>query len=170
MDIAAIEKLPCEAISCEPIRRAAAAFSAAKSAANDARKTHVQLTQELPNAHQEDARADELARAEGKPKLKGRPATQAAEKAIEDAEHEQRVSVLAAQRAKRELAAALDEHGHAWAAEVAEATKAITGRLADQRRRAGRPVRPPERGSVSRPRGRRRRSGNGRRALQSPSN
>lgn len=125
MDIAAIEKLPYEAISCEPIRRAAAALSAAKAAAHEARKTHVQLTQELPNAHLEDARADELARAEGKPKLKGRPATQAAEKAIDDAEHEQRVSVLAAQRAKRELATAIDEHGNTWAAEVADATGAL---------------------------------------------
>ncbi len=97
----AIENLPpYEQISSEPIREAAATLSAARGAADEAKKTHVQLEQELPNAQQEDAAADERLRAEGKPKLKGRPATQAAEKGIADAAHEQRVCELAVERAR----------------------------------------------------------------------
>jgi hypothetical protein len=120
-----VEKLGYEAISCEPIRQAAAAFSAAKVAAEEARKTHVQLGQELPNAQQEDAREDERLRAEGKPKLKGRPATLAAEKGIADAEHELRVCRLAAERVQGELEAAIDEHGQTWADEVARDAEAL---------------------------------------------
>ena len=113
-----VQKLGYEAISHEAIRDAVAALDAARATADEAKKTHVQLEQELPNAQQQDAAADERLRAEGKPKLKGRPATQAAEKGIADAEHERRVCELAVDRARSELAAALDEHGAAWTAEV----------------------------------------------------
>lgn len=123
----AIENLPSyEQISSEPIRSAVAALSAAKGAADEAKKTHIQLEQELPNAHQQDAAADERLRAEGKPKLKGRPATQAAEKGIAEAAHEQLVCELAVGRARDELVASLAEHGEAWAAEVAESVEALS--------------------------------------------
>ena len=72
-----VQKLGYEAISHEAIRDAVAALDAARATADEAKKTHVQLEQELPNAQQQDAAADERLRAEGKPKLKGRPATQA---------------------------------------------------------------------------------------------
>lgn len=124
----AIENLPAyEQIANEPVRDAAAAFSAARAAADEAKKTCVQLEQELPNAQQEDARADELLRSEGKAPLKGRPATQAAEKGIAAAAHEQRVAELALDRARNELVAALDQQGDAWCGEVAESVKAMTG-------------------------------------------
>lgn len=124
----AIENLPaCEQITNELVRDAAAAFSAARAAADEAKKTCVQLEQELPNAQQEDARADELLRSEGKAPLKGRPATQAAEKGIAAAAHEQRVAELALDRARNELVAALDQHGDVWRGEVAEQVVAMTG-------------------------------------------
>ncbi len=53
-------------------------------------------------------------RSEGK-KLKGRPATQRHEKAIEDAAHEQRVATISEQDAFDALQAAVDEHGDEWA-------------------------------------------------------
>jgi hypothetical protein len=120
-----VQKLPYEAISNEPIRDAAAAYSAARAAADEAKKTHVQLEQELPNAHQEDAAADERLRAEGKPKLKGRPATQAAERGVADAAHEHRVAELALTRARGALEAALAEHGQAWADELTTSVEAM---------------------------------------------
>jgi hypothetical protein len=122
-----VQQLPYEAISNQAVSSAVAALSAARVAADEAKKTHVQLEQELPNAHQEDAAADERLRAEGKPRLKGRPATQAAEKGIADAAHEQLVCELAVGRARDELVAALDEHGAAWAGEVAETIEALQG-------------------------------------------
>ncbi len=105
-------------ISDEQIARAAAAFGAAKVAANEAHRTHVQLEQELPQAHDQDAAADAQARDAGKPPLKGRPATKRAEEAIVRAEHEELVSVKLLEKARDHLRAALDEHGEAWKAEV----------------------------------------------------
>ncbi len=101
-----------------PIREAVTAWDASKAALDEAKKSLVQLEQELPNAHQADARADERLRAEGKSKLKGRPATLAAEKAIADAAHEQRVAELAENRAFNDLQDALDMHLPTWQASV----------------------------------------------------
>jgi hypothetical protein len=89
------------------IRDAAAAWDAAKAALDESKKTHTQLELELPAAHLEDARADERLRAEGA-RLKGRPATQAAEKAIAAAEHEELVAQLIEETAFDALQAALD--------------------------------------------------------------
>jgi hypothetical protein len=101
------------------IRDAAAAWDAAKVSLDESKKSLIQLEQELPQAQHEDAAADEQLRAEGgKPKLKGRPATQRHEKAIADAAHEQRVCQLAEERTFDALQAALDEHHAEWAETV----------------------------------------------------
>jgi hypothetical protein len=116
-----IAHLPDPASISQPdIRDAAVALTAAKVASNDARRTAIQLEQELPAAQDEDARADERLRAEGKPRLKGRPATQRHEKAIAEAQHEQRVTELAAERARTALLKALREHTDGWRQEVAK--------------------------------------------------
>ena len=109
-----------EQITNKPIATAAKALRDAQKAADEARKTRVQLEIELPNAKDADAAADEKLRAEGKAPLKGRPATATAEKAIEDAQHEELVCGKAIIRAEGDLQAADDEHGSTYAAERAK--------------------------------------------------
>jgi hypothetical protein len=116
-----IETLPApEAITSKPIATAAQALRVAMKTQDEARKTRVQLEIELPNAKDADASADEKLRAEGKPPLKGRPATAAAEKAIADAQHEELVTTKATDRARGDLQAAAEEHGSAYATERAK--------------------------------------------------
>lgn len=114
-----------------PIREAAAAWDAAKAALDESKKTLVQLEQELPNAHLEDARADERLRAEGKAKLKGRPATQAAEKAIADAAHEHLVAQLGEETAFNGLQDALDKNQAEWAESVESDTQRLDAEWAE---------------------------------------
>jgi len=76
-----------EDISNKPLREAAGALSAARAALDASRKDRVQLEQELPNAQQEDAKEDERRLHEGKPRLKGLPATKRHEDAIASAAH-----------------------------------------------------------------------------------
>jgi hypothetical protein len=100
------------------IREAAAAWDAAKATLDSAKKSHVALEQELPQAQEDDAAADALLRSEGKPKLKGRPATQRHEKAIEEAAHEHRVAVRIEAEAFDSLQAAIDENQDEWAVSI----------------------------------------------------
>jgi hypothetical protein len=125
----AIENLPpYEQISNQSVRGAVAELDQAKVAAEEAKKSRVQLELELPAAQDADAAEDERLRSGsgGKEKLKGRPATQRHEKAISDAEHEERVARLAYERAEQNVVAALDEHGDEWGNEVAAAVDALT--------------------------------------------
>ena len=130
MDIAIENLPPYQQISNELIREAAASLSVARSALDEAKKSHVQLEQELPQAQEDDAAADALLRSEGKPKLKGRPAAQRHEKAIEEAAHEHRVAVRIEAEAFDALQAALGEHGVEWGQEVTESLGGLRGQWA----------------------------------------
>jgi hypothetical protein len=105
-------------ISQPAIRKSRVVLDTARHAFNAAGKTLIQLERELPNAQDADAAADEAARAQGKPPLKGRPQTKRAEDAIANAAHEQRVAELARTRAADDLEAVLAKNLAAWQEEV----------------------------------------------------
>lgn len=122
-----IEKLPpYEQISHATIREAAASLDAAGSARGQARKDLVELEQTREQAEWADAEAVERARAEDKPEPK-RTHVAAHDRKTDEARHELKVSELAERRAVEELEDALEQHGAAWAAEVAEAFDTLRG-------------------------------------------
>ncbi|HEX4838344.1 MAG TPA: hypothetical protein VFV03_07475 [Solirubrobacteraceae bacterium] len=113
MDIA-IENLPAyEQISSEPIREAAAQFSAARASLHESKRSLIDAEQTLPCSQWKDAELSEAARNAGKPEPK-RVHTQQHERRIADLGHEQRVCELAERRAEQSLVDALDEHGQMW--------------------------------------------------------
>jgi hypothetical protein len=123
-----IEHLPpYESISQPDIAKAAASWDAAKSAMSEAKRSLVQAEQELPNAATADAEADERSRSAGKGKLKGRPATVAAEKAIAGLAHEHQVSTIHSEKAYASLQEALELHLPAWQGEVASEVDRFDG-------------------------------------------
>jgi hypothetical protein len=112
------ETLPApESITNKPIATAAKALLEAKATAHKAMRTAEQQRQWLPNSKQEDATADAKLRAEGKPPLQGRPATEKHERAIADAEHEELVAAQLVISAEGDLQAAQREHAAAYATE-----------------------------------------------------
>jgi hypothetical protein len=112
------------------IREAAAAWDAEKAALDEAKKSLDDLEQKLPQAQEEDATADARLRSEGKPKLKGLPATQRHEKAIAEADHEQRVAVRLEEDAFDALQTALDEHADEWVESIEQDVQSLDGEWA----------------------------------------
>jgi hypothetical protein len=127
----AVENLPAyEAITCESIRDAAAAFSAARAAREQARKDLTELEQTREQAEWADAEAAENARAEGKAEPK-RTHVAEHDRKTDAARHEQKVADLAEKRALDALTAALDEHGQAWADEATAAVESLRAEWAN---------------------------------------
>jgi hypothetical protein len=130
-----IEHLPpYEQISCEPVSQAAANWDAAKAALLEAKRSLVEAEQTLPSSEWKDAEAAEAARSAGKPEPK-RTHTQEHERRVSDLAHEHRVCQLAADRARRELQVALDEHSDKWAAESASAVESLRSEYQHRRSR-----------------------------------
>lgn len=115
-------------ISNRPIRVAAEALRDAQAAHLKARRTVTNLEQTREAAEWRDAEAAEKARAAGKPEPKTRSHTAEHDRKADAAKHELKVCKLAEDRARENLAAAIDEHAEAWRAEasarLAEASKA----------------------------------------------
>jgi hypothetical protein len=118
---------PYEWITCAPISKAAAALDAAKAALDQARKDLIDLEQTREQAEWRDAAASENARAEQKPEPK-RSHVAAHDRKTDDARHQVKVAQLAAERAEREMFAAVDEHGQEWALDVQATCDALLER------------------------------------------
>ena len=116
-----------EHIACEPIRHGAEALDAAHAAAEQARRSVVELEQTRDQALWADAAEVEQARADGKPEPKQRRHIAKHDKLTEDAKHEQKVAQLAVERADKALREAVAEHGPRWAAEAAQAAQDARG-------------------------------------------
>ena len=109
-----------EHIACEPIRHGAEALDAAHAAAEQARRSVVELEQTRDQALWADAAEVEQARADGKPEPKQRRHIAKHDKLTEDAQ-------LAVERADKALREAVAEHGPRWAAEAAQAAQDARG-------------------------------------------
>jgi hypothetical protein len=95
---------------------AAAKHGEAQAALATARRTLAKLdNHEREIAKTADAIEAEQAIAAGKPAPKTRKRLAEFDRQVEQAEHDARVALLAAQRAARELQATIDEHGAEWA-------------------------------------------------------
>jgi hypothetical protein len=108
-----------EQISCKPISEAVAALDAARAEFDQRRKDLVELEQTREQAEWRDARASETARAEHKPEPK-RSHVSAHDRKVDDGRHQLKVAQLAAERAERALADAIERHGDEWSQEVEE--------------------------------------------------
>src|SRR6516162_312703 len=109
---------PYEAITCEPLRDAAAAFSAAKSEANARKRDTAALEQERPAVEWAQAEAIEAAQNAGKPAPK-RDLLVEHDKKIDTAKMAEKVAIVALNRRTQELEEAVAQHGPAWGKEVA---------------------------------------------------
>jgi len=109
---------PYEAITCEPLRDAAAAFSAAKSEANARKRDTAALEQERPAVEWAQAEAIEAAQNAGKPAPK-RDLLVEHDKKIDTAKMAEKVAIVALKRRTQELEEAVAQHGPAWGKEVA---------------------------------------------------
>jgi hypothetical protein len=99
------------------IREAAAAWDAAKTTLESARKDLTELEQTREAAEWRDAETAEKARAEGKAEPK-RTHVAAHDRKTDEARHEFKVAQLAETRTFDELQAALDEHQIEWAQSI----------------------------------------------------
>jgi hypothetical protein len=101
-----------EQIPSEPIAKAADALRELRKSEQEGERdlTHHRQT-DKETAPQTDADADAKRRREGKPPLKGRPATEAAERKERELEHELRVRTSLREAAEADLTAAWQEHG-----------------------------------------------------------
>lgn len=131
MDITVENLPPYEAITCTPIREAAAGLDAAKAAKLAARRDLTELEQTREQAEWADAEAAEAARSAGKPEPK-RSHAAAHDRKTDEARHELKVAELALQRAEQNLADAIEQHGDAWGDEARESVEALTGQWAAQ--------------------------------------
>lgn len=118
-------QVPYEAISEPHVHDAVAAFSAAKAEREQRRKDVTELEQTREAAEWRDAEAAEQARADGKAEPK-RTHVAEHDRKTDAARHEQRIAVLAEQRARDALDAAITEHADAWAAEAEGDVQAMT--------------------------------------------
>jgi hypothetical protein len=125
VNITTIEKLSPVAITCEPIRHAVEQLGVATEHHDEKRRDLVELEQTREAAEWADAEALDAARVAGKPAPR-RTHVAAHDKRTEEARVEFKAAQIAIERARKELAAVIDEHGEAFAAEVRQAaTEAI---------------------------------------------
>lgn len=115
---------PYQEISHPAIRDAAAAWSAAKANLAQARQDVLKLEETRPSTEWATAEVIEQARGAGKPDPKGSPMSEH-DKKIAAAQLEEKVAILAEQRAFDGLQVALDAHLADWAADATHEIEAL---------------------------------------------